>query len=53
LEVAAEDGDGVVLGCYVVEGFGAAGRGLGCVFFFRYLWFGMGCCFVLFLNPWL
>jgi hypothetical protein len=26
LEVAAEDGDGVVLGCYVVEGFGAAGR---------------------------
>lgn len=29
LEGAAEDGDGVVLGCDVVEGFGAAGMVLG------------------------
>ena len=48
LEGAAEDGDGVILGGYVVEGFGAAGNVNQSGISYR----RQGCN-VLFLHPWL
>jgi hypothetical protein len=48
LQRALEDGDGVVLGCDVAEGFGAAGGGWVSSWSLNGSWGSS-----LFLNPWL